>query len=172
LNFGTPGPGSVPHLLFEQFLSSLPGVKMTHVPFQGATPALTAAMGKQVEVASVTLPPAVALVKGDKVHGIAVTTGARSKALPDIPTTTEAGFPAVVGTAWCAFFVPAKTPKAVADRLGAVFMQVAAMPDVQERLGKLGFEPTATPGEQFRKELSLEMKTWAAIVDKVGLRRP
>jgi tripartite-type tricarboxylate transporter receptor subunit TctC len=171
LNFGTPGPGSIPHLLFEQFLSNIPGVKMTHVPFQGAGPALTAAMAAQVEVASVTLPPSVGLVTGNKVRGIAVTTGARSKALPDIPTTTEAGFPAVVGTAWCGFFVPAKTPKPIADRLGAVFLQVAAMPDVQERLGKLGFEPTTTPGDQFRRELSQEIKTWTAVVEKVGLRR-
>lgn len=171
LNFGTPGPGSIPHLLFEQFLSTLPGVKMTHVPFQGAGPALTGIMTNQVEVGSVTLPPSVGLVSANKVRGIAVTTAARSKALPQIPTTTEAGFPAVVGTAWCAFFMPAKTPQAIADRLGAVFLQVAAMPDVQERLGKLGFEPTTTPGEQFRRELAQEIKTWTTVVEKVGLKR-
>jgi len=172
LNFGTPGPGSIPHLLFEQLLAALPGVKMTHVPFQGAGPALTGAMTNQVEVASVTLPPSVGLVRANKVKGIAVTTKARSKALPDIPTTTEAGFPSVVGTAWCGFFVPAKTPKAIADRLSAVFLQVAAMPDIQERLGKLGFETATTPGDQFQRDVSQEIKTWTAVVEKVGLRKP
>jgi tripartite-type tricarboxylate transporter receptor subunit TctC len=171
LNFGTPGPGSIPHLLFEQFLATIPGVKMTHVPFQGAGPALTAAMAGQVEVASVTLPPSVGLVNSGKVRGIAVTTAERSKALPNIPTTTEAGFPAVVGTAWCGFFVPAKTPKPIADRLSAVFLQVAAMPDVQERLGKLGFEPTNISGDRFQRELSQEIKAWTEVVEKIGLRR-
>jgi tripartite-type tricarboxylate transporter receptor subunit TctC len=145
---------------------------MTHVPFQGAGPALNATLASQVEVGSVTLPPSVGLVSSGKVRGIAVTTPARSKALPDVPTTAEAGFPAVVGTAWCAFFVPAKTPRPIADRLGAVFLQVAAMPDVQERLGKLGFEPSTTPGERFRRELSQEIKTWTGVVEKTGLRRP
>jgi tripartite-type tricarboxylate transporter receptor subunit TctC len=172
LNFGTPGPGSIPHLLFEQFLSNLPGVKMTHVPFQGTGPALTAVMGGQIELASVTLPPAVSLVNANRVQGIAVTSAARSNALPKIPTTAESGFPAVVGTAWCGFFVPAKTPKAVTDRLSAVFLQVANMPDVKARLAKAGFEPTSTPGDQFRRELSQEIKTWTAVVEKIGLRKP
>ena len=170
LNFGTPGPGSIPHLLFEQFLANQPGVTMTHVPFQGAGAALTAVMGGQIEVASVTLPPAVALVNANKVRGIAATSSVRSNALPQIPTTAEAGFPAVVGTAWCGFFVPAKTPKAIADRLNEVFLQVANMPDVKARLAKVGFEPTSTPGDRFRRELSQEIKTWTEVVNRTSLK--
>ena len=169
LNYGTPGSGSIPHLVIEQLLSTLPGVKMQHVPFQGAAPALTAVMANQIDIASVTLPPAAPLVTAGKVKGIAVTSAQRSAALPQVPTAAESGFPTIVATAWTGFFVPPKTPKAVVDRLEQVILQVAAMPDIKEKLTKLGFEPTSTSGAQFRSELSTEIKTWSAVLEKANL---
>jgi tripartite-type tricarboxylate transporter receptor subunit TctC len=139
------------------------------VPFQGAAPALTAVMANQIDVASVTLPPAVPLVTAGKVKGIAVTSAKRSFALPDVPTAAESGFPSIVATAWTGFFVPPKTPKAVVDRLEQAILQVAAMPDIKEKLTKLGFEPISTPGAQFRSELSTEIKTWSAVLEKANL---
>ena len=73
LNYGTPGAGSVSHLVVEYLFTSLSGARMEHIPFTGAAPALTAAMASQVEVASTTMPPAVALVNSGKLKGIAVT---------------------------------------------------------------------------------------------------
>ena len=169
VNFGTPGPGSIPHLVIEQLLSTLPDVKMQHIPFQGAAAALTAAVANQVDTASVTLPPAAPLVTAGKVKGIAVTSATRAAALPQIPTAKESGYPTIVATAWSGFFVPPKTPKAVADQLERAILQVAAMPDIKEKLSKLGFETTATPGAQFRSELSAEIKTWSAVLEKANL---
>ena len=169
LNYGTPGPGSIPHLVIEQLLSTLPGVKMQHIPFQGAAPALPAAVANQIDIASVTLPPAAPLVTAGKVHGIAVTSATRAAALPQIPTAKESGYPTIVATAWSGFFVPPKPPQAIADQLEKAILQVAAMPEIKEKLATLGFEPTGTPGAQFRGELSSEIKIWSAVLEKANL---
>jgi tripartite-type tricarboxylate transporter receptor subunit TctC len=169
LNYGTPGPGSIPHLVIEQLLSTLPGVQMQHIPFQGAAAALTAAMANQIDIASVTLPPAAPLVTAGKIHGIAVTSASRAAALPQIPTAKESGYPTIVATAWSGFFVPPKTPIAITALLEKAILQVAAMPDIKEKLAQLGFEPTGTPGKQFRGELSTEIKTWSAVLEKADL---
>jgi tripartite-type tricarboxylate transporter receptor subunit TctC len=170
LNYGSPGVGSVPHLVIEHLFTTIENARMEHIPFPGAAQALTGALGGQIEVAVVTLPPAVAQVASGKLKGIAVTTPARAAALPEVPTTTEAGYPNVTVTVWNGFFVPAKTPKAIADKLGETILTVAAMPDVKARLGQLGFEPTSIAGEQFQRDVVAELKSWAEIVEKAGIK--
>ena len=170
LNYGSPGAGSVPHLVIEHLFTAISNARMEHIPFPGAAQALTGALSSQVEAAVVTLPPAVALVASGKLKGIAVTTPARAAALPDVPTTTEAGYPNVVVTVWNGFFVPAKTPKAIADKLGAAILEVAAMPDIKQKLAQLGFEPTSIAGEQFQRDVVKELTTWSEIVEKAGIK--
>jgi tripartite-type tricarboxylate transporter receptor subunit TctC len=170
LNYGSPGVGSVPHLVIEHLFTTIENARMEHIPFPGAAQALTGALGGQIEVAVVTLPPAVAQVAAGKLKGIAVTTPARAAALPEVPTTTEAGYPNVVVTVWNGFFVPMKTPKAIADKLGETILAVAAMPDVKARLAQLGFEPTSIAGEAFQRDVVTELKTWAEIVEKAGIK--
>ena len=170
LNYGSPGVGSVPHLVIEHLFTTIENARMEHIPFPGAAQALTGALGGQIEVAVVTLPPAVAQVAAGKLKGIAVTTPARAAALPEVPTTTEAGYPNVTVTVWNGFFVPAKTPKAIADKLGETILAVAAMPDVKQRLAQLGFEPTSIAGEQFQRDVVTELKTWADIVEKADIK--
>ena len=170
LNYGSPGAGSVPHLVIEHLFTAISNARMEHIPFPGAAQALTGALSSQVEAAVVTLPPAVALVASGKLKGIAVTTPARAAALPEVPTTTEAGYPNVVVTVWNGFFVPAKTPKAIADKLGAALLEVAAMPDIKQKLGQLGFEPTSIAGEQFQRDVVAELATWTEIVEKANIK--
>jgi tripartite-type tricarboxylate transporter receptor subunit TctC len=170
LNYGSPGTGSVPHLVIEHLFTAISNARMEHIPFPGAAQALTGVLSNQVEVAVVTLPPAVALVTSNKVKGIAVTTPARAAALPDVPTTTEAGYPNVVVTVWNGFFVPVNTPKAIADKLGEAILAVAAMPDIKQKLAQLGFELTSMPGEQFQRAVAKELTTWSEIVEKANLK--
>jgi tripartite-type tricarboxylate transporter receptor subunit TctC len=164
LTYASPGAGSVPQLFVEHFLASVAKAPMTHVPFQGAAAALTATMAGQTDIAVVTLPPAVEFVNAGKLKGIAVTTPARSAALPQIPTVAESGYTGISSTVWAAIFVPAKTPDAVARRLSETALKVAAMPDVQDRLRRLGYETTAVPGEQFQQDIAKELRVWAEIV--------
>jgi tripartite-type tricarboxylate transporter receptor subunit TctC len=170
LNYASPGAGSVPQLVLENLFTTLPNVRMTHVPFPGAAAALTATISSQTEVAVVTLPPAVPLVNAGKVKGIAVTTKTRSAALPNVPTAAEAGHPSITSTVWTAFFVPAKTPKPIAAKLNEAVLKVAAMPDIKERLTKLGFEPTSIGGEQFQRDVAAELKMWADVIQKAGIK--
>lgn len=168
--YGTPGAGSIPHLLIEQIASMNPGIQVTHVPFQGAAGALTAAMANQIQVASTTLPPAIPLVNAGKLRGLAVTTPTRSRALPQVPTTGEAGFPTILGAAWAGIFVPAKTPKPIVARLEDAILKVSEMPDVKEKLNTLGFDAVILSGNQFRQYLSDEIKTWTDVVAKSSLK--
>jgi tripartite-type tricarboxylate transporter receptor subunit TctC len=170
LNYGSPGTGSVPHLVIEHLFTTIANARMEHIPFPGAAQALTGALSNQVEVAVVTLPPAVSLVTSNKLKAIAVTTPTRAAALPDVPTMTEAGYPNVVVTVWNGFFVPANTPKAVADKLSETILAVAAMPDIKQKLGQLGFEPTSMPGEPFQRAVITELSTWSEIVEKANIK--
>jgi tripartite-type tricarboxylate transporter receptor subunit TctC len=170
LNYGSPGAGSVPHLLGEHLFASLAGVRLDHIPFPGAAQALTGLLGKQTDLAMVTLAPAVPLVLDGKMKAIVVTTAERTAALPNVPTAAESGFPGFAVTVWTGFFVPAKTPKPIADKLGAIVIKVAEMPDIKAKLAQLGFEPTSIPGEQFQRDVAVELKRWDEVVGKAGLR--
>ena len=171
LNYGSPGAGSVPHLLGEHLFASLAGVRLEHIPFPGAAQALTSLLGKQTDLAMVTLAPAVPLVVDGKMKAIVVTTAERTAALPKVPTVAESGFPGFAVTVWAGFFVPAKTPKPMADKLSGIIIKVAEMPDIKAKLTQLGFEPTNSPGEQFQRDVAAELKRWDAVVEKAGLRQ-
>ena len=170
LLYGTPGVGSVPHLMIEYLFGSLAHAAMEHVPYQGAAQALTGAMTGQVQVASITTPPAVALVQAGKVKPIAVTGAARAGALPEVPTVAESGYPGFVINVWTGFFMPAGTPQAVADRFYGAAREVAEMPEVKAKLASLGFETATTPSEQFARELAEEIRRWADVVREAKLK--
>jgi len=170
LNYGSPGAGSVPHLLGVYLFGSLAGVTLEHIPFPGAAQALTALLGRQIDLAMVTLAPAVTLVADGKMKGIAVTTPERSAALPKVATAAESGYPGFSVSVWTGFFVPARTPKPVADRLEAVVLKVANDPEIKGKLTQLGFEPTNIAGEPFQRDVAAELKRWDEVVDKAGLK--
>jgi tripartite-type tricarboxylate transporter receptor subunit TctC len=170
LNYGSPGAGSVPHLLGVYLLGSLAGVTLEHIPFPGAAQALTALLGKQIDLAMVTLSPAVTLVADGKMKGIVVTTPQRSATLPQVPTAAESGYPGFSVSVWTGFFVPARTPKPIADRLEAAVLKVANEPEIKAKLAQLGFEPTSIPGEQFQRDVVAELKRWDEVVEKAGIK--
>ena len=170
LNYGSPGAGSVPHLLGVYLFGSLAGVTLEHIPFPGAAQALTALLGRQIDLAMVTLAPAVTLVADGKMKGIAVTTPERSAALPQVATAAESGYPGFSVSVWTGFFVPARTPKPVADRLEAVVLKVANDPEIKGKLTQLGFEPTHIAGEPFQRDVAAELKRWDEVVEKAGLK--
>jgi tripartite-type tricarboxylate transporter receptor subunit TctC len=170
LNYSSPGTGSVPQLLLAHLIATSPGVQIAHVPFPGAAQALTATMAGQTELAVVTLPPAVPLVNSGKLKGLVVTTERRSGAVPEVPTAAEAGYPSLSSTVWTGFFVPLKTPKPIAEKIGSAVLRVAAMPDIKDKLFQLGFEPISVEGERFQRDIGAEIKRWSEIIEKAGLK--
>ena len=156
--------------MVEYLFTSLAGVTMEHVPYQGAAQALTGAMASQIEVATVTTPPAVALVKDGKVKGIVVTSTARAAALPEVPTVAESGYPGFAINVWSGFFMPAGTPKPVVARFNDAAQQVANLPEIRDKLVALGFDTTTTSSEQFARDLADEVKRWTDVVSKAKLK--
>ena len=110
LNYGSSGTGTTAQLSAEYVFRVLGKSNITHVPFQGAGPAVAAILAGQVELAGIALAPAVELIKAGKVRGLAVTSNKRFPLLPDVPTVAESGFPGFEDYIWVGLLVPSKTP--------------------------------------------------------------
>ncbi|PUE30250.1 hypothetical protein B9Z39_01630 [Limnohabitans sp. JirII-29] len=170
LNYGTAGAGTTPHLTAEYLFKVLAKVDVTHIPFQGAGPALNATMGGQVEMASVALPAAVEMVKGGKVRGLAVTSNKRVAALPDVPTVAESGFPGFEDYTWVGVFAPSKTPPDVVQHLNSEINKILRSADFQAKLAGVGFEPVGGSTKEAADYLKAELAKWAKVVKETGTK--
>ncbi len=170
LNYGTAGAGTTPHLTAEYLFKVLAKVDVTHIPFQGAGPALNATLGGQVEMASVALPAAVEMVKGGKVRGLAVTSNKRVAALPDVPTVAESGFPGFEDYTWVGVFAPSKTPPEVVQHLNSEINKILRSADFQAKLAGVGFEPVGGSTKDAADYLKTELAKWAKVVKETGTK--
>jgi len=147
LNYATAGVGSGAHVNVEKF-NVAAGVKALHVPLKGTPPILTETMAGRIQYAFVPAVSSMGLVKDGKVKPLAVSTGKRVAALPDVPTLGEAGLPEGESTFWLALLAPAKTPPAIVGQINAEVLRALQSADVKDRLAKLGTEPLPmTPAE-------------------------
>jgi len=147
LNYATAGVGSGAHVNVEKF-NVAAGVKALHVPLKGTPPILTETMAGRIQYAFVPAVSSMGLVKDGKVKPLAVSTGKRVAALPEVPTLGEAGFPEGESTFWLALLAPAKTPPAIVGQINAEVLRALQSAEVKERLVKLGTEPMLmTPAE-------------------------
>lgn len=167
-NYGTAGAGTTPHLTAEYLFKVLGKVPVTHVPFQGAGPALNSTMGAQTQLASVALPAAVELVKSGRVRGLVVTGAKRSAALQDVPTVAESGFPGFEDVTWVGVFAPARTPDAILQRVNREVARLQQDPDFLARLAATGFEPLGGSVAESRDYLHKELAKWARVVKETG----
>ncbi|AOB29430.1 hypothetical protein AKI39_00245 [Bordetella sp. H567] len=169
-NYGTAGAGTTPHLTAEYLFKVLGKVPITHVPFQGAGPALNAAMSSQVQLASVALPPAVELVKSGRVRALVVTSNRRSAALPDVPTVAESGFPGFEDVTWVAVFAPAGTPQPILEKFNQAVTRLQKDPAFLARLTAIGFEPQGGSLPQVRDYVHGEFAKWVRVVNTTGAK--
>ena len=170
LNYGSPGLGTTPQLSAEYLFKSLAKVPVTHVPYNGASPAVAAVAGGQVEMASVAMPAAVQLVKAGKVRALAVTSNRRTKVLPDVPTIAEAGFTGFEDSTWVGLWVQKGTPAAITEKIAGDVVAILAQADVKEQLVNLGFEASDLPPKQFAAYQKQELAKWARVVKEVGIK--
>ena len=170
LNYGTAGAGTTPHLTAEYLFKVLGKVNVTHIPFQGAGPALAATLGGQVEMASVALPAAVEMVKGGKVRGLAVTSAKRVASLPDVPTVAESGFPGFEDYTWVGVFAPSKTSPEVVTYLNSEIGKILRSADFQAKLAGVGFEPVGGSSKEAGDHLKAEINKWAKIIQETGVK--
>ncbi|VTU33670.1 tripartite tricarboxylate transporter substrate binding protein [Variovorax sp. PBL-E5] len=169
LSFASVGNGSPGHLAGEMFKLRT-GTQMTHVPYRGGGPAVTDVMGGQVPLLWVSIPAAASFVKSGRLKAFAVSTKKRSAAFPDVPTMQEAGIPDFEVDSWYAMFVPAKTPRAIIDKLNKVMNTVVHEPAVQEKLLAQGAEGVGGTPEQLGKVVTKELAGWAKLTKEANIK--
>jgi tripartite-type tricarboxylate transporter receptor subunit TctC len=168
-SFASPGFGTPSHLLGEQFRVAN-GLDLVHVPYGGSGPAVLAAVAGDTPIAFAALSAAVPLVKDGKLRALAVMSESRSRALPELPTIAQAGYPGLEGDGWVGVLIPAGTPADVIALLHREIVAIIALPDMHERLSALGFEPVGDTPEEFVKQMKLEMEKWAKVIRAANLK--
>jgi tripartite-type tricarboxylate transporter receptor subunit TctC len=168
INYASGGVGSSSHLSAELF-KSLTGIEMTHVPYKGAAPAVTAVLGDEVQLMIGNLPPWSANIKAGKVQALAVTTATRHPSLPDVPAMAES-LPGFETVAWFGVLAPTGTPKAVVDRINTLVNQALDQPDVKARLATLACDPAPTTPEAFAARVTGDVARWKKLAAEKNIR--
>jgi len=169
LSFGSPGIGTSVHVSGELF-KSMAGVKMTHIPYKGRQFAIPDLIGGQIQLMFDNMPSALPMAREGKIRAVAQTGAKRSPAAPDVPTVAESGLPGFEATSWFALFAPAGTPKEIVDRIAAEAQRIYKLPEVAERLAKLGLDPILSTPEDLAKYQAAEIAKWAKVVQESGAR--
>ncbi|OZI67266.1 Bug family tripartite tricarboxylate transporter substrate binding protein [Bordetella genomosp. 11] len=163
LNYASVGNGTGTNLSGEMF-KLMTHTRMTHVPYNGSGPAITALLGGQVQVAISDPPPAMGFIKDGKLRALAVTTAQRSSALPGVPTLAEAGVPGFEFTSWWGVFGPAGLPADVTRRLNHAIVKSLQYPDVKAALASFAAEPVGSSPSDFGATVRSEVAKFARIV--------
>lgn len=169
LTMASSGNGTSIHLSGELF-KQMTGVDLVHVPYRGSAQAVNDMVGGQVDLMFDNLPASIGQIRAGNLRAIAVTSAQRSPALPDVPTIAESGVPGFEATSWFALFAPAKTPKAIVDKLNKAILEALEDPTVKQRYAEVGGEMRPmTPAElgEFQKA---EQEKWAKVVKISGAK--
>ena len=168
LNYGSAGSGTTGHLVAE-LLKKRAGIQITHVPFKGSGPAVTATLAAQVEIMLSGPPAVLALSQAGRLRVLATSGVKRTPVLPDVPTFIESGLPIDV-TSWYCLVVPVGTPQKIVDRLHAALVDSLKSPQASDTLLKMGAPPEWSSPEQLRVFLRNEIKKFAEIVELAGAK--
>lgn len=169
-NIGVTFVGSTNHLSAELF-KSMAGIDVPVVPFK-TTPALIAGIGgNEAQAIFEFIPPVLTLVRSGSLRALGVTSDRRSTSLPDVPTLAEAGLPGYESSAWNGVAVPAKTPKAVIDRLNREINAIVSMLDVKQRLQELGVDARGSTSQSFHDLLVADIAKWQRVIEKAKIPR-
>lgn len=163
ITYSSCGNGTGCHLTGE-VLQSAAGIDLTHVPFQGSAPAITAVLGKQVHLASDTVAITAPQIQAGKLRGLAISGPARSAAAPGVPTAAQAGVPGFLSDTWFGIVVPAGTPSAIVTRLAAELDAIKQQPEVREQLARQGLEVLSAGPEAFAKVIDADIAKWGRVV--------
>jgi tripartite-type tricarboxylate transporter receptor subunit TctC len=167
LNYGSAGNGSTLHLGME-LLASMAGLKITHVPYKGSGPLVTAIAAGEVQMGLPDVPSVIQFVRSGRLRALAVTGATRDSKFPEVPTIAESGVPGYDVVVWLGVMAPARTPPEVIDRLNQAIVKSLREADVTAKLDEFGLKVLAsTPGE-FRTFLAAERAKWAPIVKASG----
>jgi tripartite-type tricarboxylate transporter receptor subunit TctC len=169
MSFASAGVGSATHMNGEKFKVAA-GIDVLHVPYKGTPEALNDVMGGRVEYFFSPVVSALSLVRENRVKALAVGSPQRASVLPDLPTTEEAGYKGSAYNYWAGLLAPAGTPPAVIERLNKELTAVLALPEVKERLAKIGADPSPTSPAEFDTLVVRELAENGELVKAAGIK--
>src|SRR5215469_8764812 len=162
ITFASPGVGTVPHLAGE-LLKQIAGIEMTHVPYRGDAPALADTIAGRVDL-QIGGSGMLEQIRGGQVRGLGVTTAKRSELAPELPTVAESGVPGFDVTGWFAFFVPARTPRAIVEKIHLDSVTALSDPTVKSNLENMGMVAVGSTPEELAVLLKAELEKWRPVI--------
>jgi len=168
VSFGSQGNGATPHLTGNMF-TRMTGTEMVHIPYRGETLVLNDMLGGHVDVFFGNISAALALWRDGKVKVLAVTDARRAALMPDVPTTAEAGLPALVSFGWFALVAPPRTPPALQRAVADASIAALNLPDVQARLRALALEPVASNQVDTAAFIADQARRWGDVIRETGV---
>jgi len=169
LNFGSTGIGSSMHLAGELFMRET-GTKMVHVPFNAPGVATTNLISNEIQLMFQLIPGIATQVKAGKVNALAVMSPSRSPALPDVPTTTELGFPKLQSTTWFALLAPRGTPPEIIAKMNLEVNKILKDPAFTKRLADIGATPLGGSPKDLSDHLGSEITKWGSLIKANGIK--
>lgn len=168
LNYASGGIGSAQHLTTELF-RMMAGINIVHVPYKGAISVPDVIAGR-VQMLFSGVPQALPHLQAGRLRAVAVTTPARSPAVPEVPTVAEAGVPGFEVTVWYGILATGRTPKPIIDKLNLEIVKALQSADVRQQLTSLGLEPVGSAPDQFGAKIRAEMAQWAQVAKQAGIK--
>lgn len=168
LNYGSAGTGTAPHLVVEQFAHSL-GLTMTHIPYKGSAPSVTALLADEVQLAFGAQSAFDSFIKSGRLRPLAVTTATRQEAMPDLPTIKEAIKLDFDADIWYGLLAPAKTPPAIVRKINDDLRKILADPDTQARLRNAGVSPAFMSPEDMGSLMQRDVTRWREVANRIKL---
>ncbi|HRM48944.1 MAG TPA: tripartite tricarboxylate transporter substrate binding protein [Alicycliphilus sp.] len=164
MNYGTYGNATSSHMNGERFKQQA-GIDLTHIPYQGSGPEMAALLGGQLTLAFVDATAAYPHIKSDKLNILAVTGSQRFPSLPNVPTMAESGYPGLEANGWFGVFLPASTPKAIVDKLGAEVAAIVKSPELNKRLTDMGLIAVGSLPDDFKTQVEKDAAHWKAVAE-------
>ena len=169
LVYGSTGNGNMPHLAMESFKIAA-GINILHVPYKGAAPAVADLLGGHVHATILDVPVLLPHVRAGKVRALAIATGKRSPALPEVPTMAEAGYPSVNADNWYGIIVAAATPKDIVSKLHAALTSALQAAETKQRLESQGANALSSSPEELAAYMRNETIKWGKIIKTAGIK--
>jgi tripartite-type tricarboxylate transporter receptor subunit TctC len=169
INFATSGNGTVAHLATELFQKEA-GIKLTHIPYKGASQGINDVIGGQVHVYVSSIPTLIGHIKSGKMRAVAVTSSRRVDDLPQVPTVAESGYKGFEAVTWFGVLGPANLPKDITARLNAEINKALQTPDLRKKLSDQGADVAGSTPEQFGKLVRDDIDRWGKVVKDSGAK--
>jgi len=167
VTYASPGVGTTPHLTGE-LIKQITGIEMTHVPYRGDAPALTDTMAGRVDL-QIAGPATLEQIKSGKVRGLAVTTAQRSPLAPEQPGMAESGISGIDVKTWFSFFVPAKTPQPIVEKINRDANTALADPEIKRKLEAIGMVAGGSTPAELAAQFQAESDKWGAVIKQANI---